>query len=439
MGVIGTTDANGANGLNVFQRLTRRWEAVHPYNAAQVMCIAGRVSPTDASDAWAEALRALGLGCVRLLDESRFRHEVLNGEFARYPLRVLPVGASLESHLTDELNKAFDRLDEPPFRPFLLQGQDEFYFGVVYQHWVADSVSIRAVLREWFTRLFDPRAARCSALRHGSDGYLRLFGARGSWRLDETLLAGFRTHMRHRRVRKVRTLGHQDYPVRVSIHQAPQGLIDELRAFAREERLKVHDVLLAAVAEACEQFVPHQPRRKRPDISIGSIVDLRPHAGADLSDTFGLFLGFTQVVLRPQVIRDWPRLLQCVAAQNRVHKQSGLPQTSMIWMLAALAVNRFVADKNLYHFYRKEMPTAGGLSNVNLNDSWAARYHPEPLRSYLRVSPTGPLAPLVFSTTTLGSRLSVALTCRDALMPPDQASAMAESMLRRLSHARNPL
>ena len=425
--------ADNETGLNIFQRLARRWEAVHPYNAAQVLRISGRVAASHASDAWAQSLRHLGLGRVRLLDQSRFCHDVLNGEFQRYPLRVLPPGESLDAHLTAELNRPFDRPDEPPFRPFLLPGDGEFYFGVVYQHWVADSVSIRAVLREWFTRIFDPGAARSSPLRTSSRGYAELFGKRGNWRFDETLLSNFRSHIRHRRVRKVQTHGRADYPVRVSLHSTPDGLIDRLRALARAQGVKVHDVLLAAMAEACSRFVPHQPRRNRPDLSIGSIVDLRPHACADLSSTFGLFLGFTQVVLRPSVIQDWDRLLHCVAAQNRVHKQSGLPQASMLWMAAALAVNPWVPDRNLYHFYRKEMPTAGGLSNVNLNGAWAAAYSPEPLREYLRVSPTGPLAPLVVSTTTLGSKLSIALTCRDALLPPGQSAVMINAVLERLS------
>ena len=77
-------------------------------------------------------------------------------------------------------------------------------------------------------------------------------------------------------------------------------------------------------------------------------------------------------------------------------------------MLAATAVDRFIPNRDLYHFYRKELPMLGGLSNVTLNDTWAARYHPDPLREYIRVSPTGPLVPLVFlGPTTLGSQLSV--------------------------------
>jgi hypothetical protein len=425
------------NGLNLFQRLTRRWESVHPYNAAQMLCLRGRLDVDTATGTWGESLRALGLGRVRVCSRDRIHLDVLNGELARYPVRALPVGSSLAEHLTTELNRRFDDPDEPPYRPFLLQRENDFYFGVVYQHWVADSVSIRAVLGEWFTRLFDPSTARTRPLLHPREGYWGLFGARNGWKLDETLMASVRSHLRHRRVRKVRTAGAEDYPVRVTIHEAPSGLIDQLRGLAREQQVKVHDLLLAAVAQVSDQFVPAQLRRNRPDLSVGAIVDLRRHATTDLRQTFGLFLGFTNVVCGRNDLRDWPRLLRSVAAQNRIHKKTGLAQASLVWMMAALAADRFVPNDELYHFYRKELPMLGGLSNVNLNDTWAARYHPEPLLEYLRVSPTGPLVPLVFSTTTLGSKLSFALTCRDALLPPHSTNAMAAAFVNRLTQASN--
>jgi hypothetical protein len=420
------------NGLNIFQRLTRRWESVHPYNAAQVMRIGGHVDGDSATAAWGEALRALGLGRVRIYDEARFRHEVLNGELARYPVRVLPLNSSLESHLSAELNRAFDDPEEPPFRPFLLHREDDFYLGVVYQHWVADSVSIRAVLRQWFTLLFDPPAARASALSQPREGYWGLFASRSDWRLAPTLLANFCSHIRHRRARKVLTAGARDYPVRVTLAEAPLGLIDQLRESARDERVKLHDILLASMAETCDRFVPVQARPNRPDLSVGSIVDLRRHTSANLSDTFGLFLGFTHVICRRADLQQWPRLLRSVATQNHVHKQTGLAQASLVWMVAALIAGRFLPDWKVYHFYRKELPMLGGLSNVTLNDTWAARYYPEPLREYLRVSPTGPLVPLVFSTTTLGPRLSIAVTFRENLMSPDIATEMTNGFLNRL-------
>lgn len=419
-------------GLNLFQRLTRRWEAIHPYNAAQVMRIAGRIDPAAATATWGDALRALGLGRVRVSGNARFRHEAINGELARFPVRALPAQTTLAAHLTAELNRRFDDPDEPPFRPFVLPLQDEYYFGLVYQHWVADSVSVRAMLREWFARMFDPPASRAGPLRQARNGYWDLFATPSRWRFDEAFLNGFRWHMRHRRARKVCTSGPSDYPVRVTLHDVPAGLIDGVRRSARGAGVKVQDVLLAAMAEVCDRFVPAQRRKNRPDVSVGSILDLRRHAAADLSDTFGLFLGFANTVCRRQHLDDWPQLLRAVAAQNRGHRRNGPAQASLMWMLGAMAVDRFVRDDQLYHFYRKELPMLGGLSNVNLSDAWAARYHPEPLREYIRVSPTGPLVPLVFSTTTLGSKLSFALTCRDALMPSADVGSMADAFLSRL-------
>jgi hypothetical protein len=419
--------------LNIFQRLTRRWEAIHPYNAAQVMRIEGRLDANDAANAWAEAMRTLGLGTVHLTKHS-YRHEPLNGEFATYPLRVLDPSACIAQFLTAELNRAFDHEDEPPFRPFFIQHETDFEFGVIYQHWIADSVSIQAVLREWFVRLFDPSAGRGKPMRQARSGYWGLFGPRGAWHVDETALAGFRSHMRHRRVRKVMTMGKRDYPSRVRLFRVDDGLINRILSYARRERCKVHDVLLAAICEACDQHLPTQTRSNRPDMSIGSIVDLRPQAGNELNNTFGMFLGFSKVMCRPQDLRDWPRLLRTVASQNQVHKRNGIAQASMVWMGAAQLLDSVVPNENLYRFYRKEIPTSGGLSNVNMNVGWAGKYAPQPLKEYWRISPTGPLAPLVFSTTTLGSSMFIALTCRDALLPSPLAENLAQTFLSRLRH-----
>ena len=61
---------------------------------------------------------------------------------------------------------------EPPFRPFVLDnGDGSYYVGVIYHHWVADSVSIRTVLREWFVRVHDPQRASRVPARLASTGY----------------------------------------------------------------------------------------------------------------------------------------------------------------------------------------------------------------------------------------------------------------------------
>jgi hypothetical protein len=427
-----STASSSSIPLNVFQRLVRGWDRVHPYNAAQALKIAGVIDARKAERAWADALEATHLGRVHV-NGRRFRHELLNGELVKYPIQVLPAGTLISEYLSAELNRPFDDPHEPPFRPFVLLGEGWFYFGVVYQHWVADSVAIRMLLREWFVRVFEPSLARCEPLPHPADGYWNLFGPRrAGWRTADTALAVLRRHLRYRRARKVKTFGKDDYPVHVLLREAPGGLIDRLHAFARSHRLKLNDVFLAAVAEVCHQFVPTQSRRNRRDLAVGSIVDLRPHAGTDLSDTFGLFLGFTEVVCRPPELRNFNKLLRSIGNQNRLHRQDGIPQSSLGWLLAALAAKRFVPPDELYHFYRKETPLVGGVSNVNLNRSWATQFHPSPILEYVRVSPTGPMVPLVFTLTTLGQRLHLSLTYRPVLLNDAAASRMADAFLQRL-------
>src|SRR5882724_5026901 len=140
--------------LNVFQRLFQSWDAVYPYNAIQVVRWRGQISPAAASQAWGGALDAMGLGRVHV-EGKQVRHESLNGELKRYPLRALPVGTDLQSYLGDELNRPFADPAEPPFRPFILPDADSTWLGVVYRHWVADSVSVRMMVREWCERLVE--------------------------------------------------------------------------------------------------------------------------------------------------------------------------------------------------------------------------------------------------------------------------------------------
>jgi hypothetical protein len=423
----------------VFQRLIRRWEEVHPYNAAQVLKVTSLPELKCIERAWSEAMETSGLGRVQV-DGTIFRHEQLNGELIRYPVRVLPEGSSLAQFVAAELNRPFADPGEPPFRPFVVKVPDSAagepgggHLGLIYQHWVADSVSIRLLLREWFVRIFDPSAARAAPVRHPKSGYWGLFDPfSGPSYAAEMAMSLLRRHRRYRRSRKVQTAGPRDYPVRVLLRDAPAGLVETLQCRARREGVKVNDLFLAALADVCNRFVPAQHRANRPNLAVGSVVDLRPHADRSLTDTFGLFLGFTEVVCRPTELRDFPRLLRCVARQTTVLRSRGVGQENLIWMLLANAAKRFVPAQELYHFYRKELPLMGGISNVNLNNTWAAQYHPAPLLEYLRISPTGPMVPLVFNLTTLGDRLHLSMTFREVLLDEAKAAQMADAFLERI-------
>jgi hypothetical protein len=55
--------------INVFQRLARQWDQVHPYNAAQVLKIAGVPPVVELHGAWHDALNDMG--------GSDWRHDAL--------------------------------------------------------------------------------------------------------------------------------------------------------------------------------------------------------------------------------------------------------------------------------------------------------------------------------------------------------------------------
>jgi hypothetical protein len=401
--------------LNIFQKLMRKWEAVHPYNAAQVMKISGTPDRAALETAWRMVLDTAGLGHLHLSD-NRYGFQPLNG---RGDGCLCNCGPPLTQHISAELNRPFADPTEPPLRPFVIAEAEHYFAGVVYQHWVADSVSVRMLLRDWFVR---------------ASGYWKSIGPRrnGSG-LAESVLGLARRHVRLRRVQKVESTALADHRTEFDIFPAQRGLIGKLRTTAHRRGVKLNDVFLAALAEACSRHVPLQRRGQRTDLAVGSIVDLRPYCTENLSQTFGLYLGFTNVVCRPDDLRDFDRLLANVSRQTRLQKKTGVAPASLMWMGAAMAIGQLSRPEELYHFYRKELPLAGGISNVDLSNGWMKPYHPSPLMEYVRVSPTGPMTPLVLTTTTLGEIFHVGLTHRAGLISKSVAGEIAGGFLRRLA------
>ena len=418
--------------LNVFQQLMRRWDAVHPYNAAQAIRLRGPADLPRLEAAWQSALSATGLGAVAFAGR-RYRFEP-----AGQPAGVRQCAASLAEHVSAELNRPFADPAEPPLRPFVLpaddvDGEPTHYAGVVYQHWLADSAAIRLLMGEWFARAFAPQAADGRPLRLPGDDYGRaVCGGRDAVDVLGGLLASARRHCRLRRVQKVASRNLSDRATRFALVPAEPGLITSVRAAAAARGVKVNDLFLATLAEASAAHVPLQRRPRRTDVAVGSIVDLRPLSRVDLSRTFGLYLGFTNVAAGPAELRDFEQLVRTIATQTRQQKAAGVAGASLTWMSAALLLGRLGKPDELYHFYRKELPLAAGISNVDLTPTWVGRDRTGRVLDYVRVSPTGPMAPLAMTTTTLGDRFHLGLTYRTGLIDPARAAEIAGAVLGRL-------
>jgi len=420
--------------FNVFQKLVRQWENIHPYNGAQVLKIRGVVDLDLCRKSWFQALESMNLGVVCVGNDS-YHHRCLNGEAMYHGVFLCPPGTRIDPFISDQLNRSFDFRGGVPFRPFIIQETGYFWMGLIYQHWVADSASIRMLIHEWFIRQFDPARSARRPTRFNAGGYLSLFGPhRESSPPLEVLLSSLRWPSQFKKARRIEDREKfRDMKLRFSILTASEGLIDPLRRAARAMNATVNDLFLAAIAQVCNEFVPAISRFRRRELAIGSIVDLRPKSDQPLADVFDLLLGFTSISCRNRHLDDFPGLVESVVRQTRQQKRGGLAMSSCLRMAAGLVAGKFLDRDKIIEFYRKRVPLAGASSNVNLNRCWAARYANGPLLDYIRVAPTGPMTPVVFTTTTLGNHLSIGLTSRCAIIPPETSAQIGQKFIALLT------
>jgi hypothetical protein len=430
-----TTGESSSTRLNLFQRLVRKWDTLHPYNGAQAIRVRGQVDLNDCRQAWHETLDTLGLGRVCMKGD-RYRYACLNGQTEQHTVQLCPQGTCLYQWIGDEMNRPFDPADSVPFRPFLIHQVDASWMGLAYQHWVADSTSIRRLMHEWFARIFDPSAATARPVRTEGAGYLELFGPhRASWSGSGAVMSYLRWHSQFRRVQRIENPQKFAQLSAKFIHRkTEEGLIDRLRVVARNSHATIHDIFLAAIAQACRRFVPIHARLDRRDLAIGTIVDLRPKSPRPVNDVFNLLLGFTSIACRPEDFENWPKLLSAVSRQTQWQKTHRMAEGSWVRMLGGLAASRWLDRKKHLELYRKRVALAGACSNVNLNRDWPARYHPDPLLEYIRVAPTGPMTPLVFTTTTLGNSLGIGLTYRHVLIKDQAAAGVMQAFIDQLNN-----
>lgn len=395
--------------MNLFQRLTLQWDRIHPYNAAQVLRLRGSVPSAAASEAWDATLHSLGLGRV-VVRGYRYAHVV--GES---PLRVLPRGTDLQSYVSSQLNTAFELAHESPFRAILLRERGSTLLAIVYHHWVADSVSIRVLMREWFYRLTG-MPARTTPVPTSSDA----MSPAGVVQLPLSIasIEQWRQHGRH--IRRLPEESLEDLTVRHCVLSLPANTADHLREGAHRRDAKVTDLLLCALARTCDRHLPARDPR-RPDLAVGTIRDLRPSQQLSDPDTFGASLAFSTIICPGSIIRDRSDLVKEIAKEGQRHRQGEAFQGTNTDRHVAVAAAHLLKRDRMLQFYRKRLPIAAGLSNVNLSSTWLAEHHPQYVMDFYRVSPAGPMLPLVVTPTTLAEQFNISLTWRGSLMNPTQA------------------
>ncbi|MBC7783069.1 MAG: hypothetical protein H7144_04450 [Burkholderiales bacterium] len=412
--------------LNVFQKTQRLWDTLHPYNAAQAAELTRVFSRDAIEDTFNAALNDLRLG-VFVCEHARYRIDTTH----RPRVAVTEV-ADFATHVGTDMNRPFDPALSMPFRPFVCPLPGGQMIGLTYQHWVADSVSVRTLMRAWVSRLFDLPSLRPEPVVLDRCGLRRRFGPdTGGWSVISQIAEFAEFARMSKLLRRVEARAN-DQTVAVIAKTLPPDLITGLRKHARVAKVTVGDVFIAATAEACARHGPSRPTRRRPDLALGTIVDLRARHAKVPSRVFGLYLGFMISAFTHDDLYDFNRLLarsrRLRVIQNR-HKSA---EASQLRMAIGLLVSRTLSRQNLIEFYRRRFPMAGGLSNVNLTHDWPGRLYPDLIRAYHRVSPTGPLMPIVLTPTTIGNELTLCCTYRTALANEGRANGVVGAFIDRL-------
>lgn len=393
--------------LNAFQQVMRLWDQVHPYNALHAATITRPQSLAALNTAWQATLQSLRLGHVEITG-TRYTHTTAQPSDAAFTVAESSAD-TLGALLTAQLEQRFELADHAPFRAFTATIADRQILGLTYHHWAADSHSIRRLLRQWFARLFDPAAIDDRPFPVATNGLWHHFGPHAAgWPLDHAVGSLLRYVTRFARARRCsQSMG--DCNQRVTTHALPPGVIQSVARKAKRLGVTVNDVLSAALLQTIDRFGVHERSPGRDELAIGTVADLRGGGEKPLTN-FGMFLGFTTTVARPADLLDFDQLLRRVASQNRHHKKSLGPQTSLLRMGVALAESKISTPRDWANGYRSRMPLAASISNVNLNRDWPATYHPAIIADYFRVTPTGPMIPLLFTPTTLGEGMNFCLT-----------------------------
>lgn len=416
--------------LNAFQHNVLVWEDRLVYNAAQAMRLT--ITPT---------IQQLNVTWQSTLNDLRIGRITRDGDFVRYYADEDAIANStvldctvedINDFFTHNLNEKYGE-DGMPFRPFVRYEAGGAMIGTIYRHWVCDSFCIRTILREWLLRLMDSPAIQRSPMLPAREGYWHHFGSGAAdWPMVSTLMQQVSQSTRMKACRRLVRID-RDHTARFREFRAEAGLISAIRKSARRRGVKVNDLFLAALARTADQHSPVDRKSARPNLAMGTVVDLRGLRGNSPGDQFGVFLGFTNNIVRPQAIADTDRLIRDIAGQSAMSRDRGLAQASQVRMAFAYMAEHFLSGDKLEEFYRKRFALAAGISNVTLHNTWAAELHPHIMREYIRVSPTGPLTPLVVTPTTLGDNLHVGVTTRRALIDDITAARAGETFLAELT------
>ena len=419
--------------LNLFQATMLDWRDAHPYNAVHAVRLERPLDAAGLATAIDAELSGAGLTGL-VLDRTRCRY-AWRGGAAHVAVETVPPGtdwqASLARAFERHLNASFPRdgaLD--PFRFFVMAIEGGFFLGIAYDHFIAGGDSIIALL--------DAIAARYAGRPHDQEPLRRyprthahLFARhplrfmRGLARLPGLARSCRRTiRPRYRAIEN----GHNGFRF-FWLAPAQYGA---LRDASKRWGVTFNDALMALLLLAQSTAMPGRDMRKRRhELAVASIVNLRGEHGEDPRATFGQFLSSFRV---SHPVPPETTLAELAADVHRATarvKREKLFLTTLFAMSVDRVLGRLQTPRQRIGIYAKNYPVGAGVSSLNVDALWRDPGTGGP-PMYVRGVPTGPLSPIVVAVTTSGDRMCIGISYRTTAVTPDEAAALGDDLVARI-------
>jgi NRPS condensation-like uncharacterized protein len=397
-----------------------QWSELHPYNAAHTYQLSGPLNLPALQKAVREALEHNNLGIAEIDPAGvEYHHEADDSPQAAEVELVAGDGLPedrLAVHLARQLNRPFDRPRCRPFRFSVVDaGPTSHYVSLTYDHWVADSVGARLLMRHVlgrYLKLDIPANQGTLELYPGT--YREVFADRLSGsHLALPVLRSIRSLLNNRSAWRVAYASVSQMAIGYGMYAMQPGTVQKVRRFARASEASVNDVFLAVLARALADFLPRRSAKAgASQMALGSIVDTRGDAGEDLSESLGTFLGYFVTRVADDRAIGLDELTRRIAATTRVQKAQRSYLDSAVNYRVASAIWPRLKPESRLHFARRALPLTAGISNVYLRGTWIDQQGAGRILDVRRAVSNGPTLPLVVSPTTLGEKMNVAVSYR---------------------------
>jgi hypothetical protein len=195
-----------------------------------------------------------------------------------------------------------------------------------------------------------------------------------------------------------------------------------------------NDLLIAILLAALSPFVGEARRgQRRHELAVASIVNIRNDLVPGNAANFGQFLSSFRISHPVPAGIPLRELAQDIHAQTTRIKRDKLYLQTLIVMRIGGVLWRFLSPERRAGFHAKSYPVWFGITPLDVRTLWQRAGENAPVPEYVRVVPTGPLAPLVVAATTDGAGLALGLSFRTTAFSREDIARIGADVLERIA------